>query len=1198
MGSSGADSPAPPGIRERANPGEPAGERRHSSFIEAVTRRPVAVTMFVLSLAVFGIVSFSKLSVDLLPDISYPTLTVRTAWPGAAPEDVEERVSEKIQEALSTLDDLVRSTSISRAGASDVLLEFEWDTPMTFAVHDVREKLDGVFLPDGAERPLILRYDPNLDPILRIGIRGPHGKASGSTEQREDELIQLRWLAENRVKRELEALEGVAAVQVHGGLEEEIRVRVDPFQLAALHVDPGELATRLARENINASGGSLHEGSAEFLVRTVNQFLDVQEIEELPVTRRGEGVIRVRDVARVERTYEKREVISRIGGAESVEVAVFREAGANIVELADRVKERVFGNEAQQRAAEELEAREKDEGRGATIGERNQVDFLAWNMRDDLALDLLSDQSTFIKDAVDDVKQSAWLGALLAVGVIWLFLGRPVTTFVVGISIPITLVVAFAPMFLADITLNIMSLGGLALAVGMLLDNAIVMIESVTRCREEGDHFVRAATRGTSEVFGAMVASTLTSIAVFAPIVFVSGIAGQIFGDQALTVVSTQLISLLVAVLLIPMLTSRRWLAGMASSDAPPPERPPRIGEGLPSWEGRIPGVPRNLSRLLLRIPVLRHGVLLMLVMAGKISVSEYVTSGLVVLGRLLLGLLGILILVLLLLGGLLLVLLRILFWPIDFIFQRSWNAVARSYAPLLRGALRHSWLVLLVSLALLALSFQRVSKLGVELLPEIHQGEFTAHVRLHVGSPLATTDAVLAELDERVRELPGVDSTALTVGIERETLSRDIEGPNTARLTVRLGENGSSAEREERITAWVRELLASHPAVEAVEIRRPTPFALEAPIAVEVKGYDLEALASTAAEVERRLHGVEGLTDIRSTLRPGYPEARITFDREKMLELGLDLSQVTSLVRDQVLGNVSTRFHEGEERIGIRVIGDEVVLDTLEALRALPINPSASSPVPLASVADIELVPGPAEIRRLSNTRAMVVSAASSGIDLGGLSKRIEAALSTMSVPEEVSVGLGGQKREMDEAITNMRFALLLAIFLVYVVMACQFESLLQPLVIMLTLPLAAVGVIFALELLEIPLSVVVFLGLILLAGIVVNNAIVLIDRINQMRASGLTVREAILEAGESRLRPILMTTATAVLGLLPMTGWLAGVPLIGSLGAGAGAEIRLPMAVTVIAGLSSSTLLTLFVIPVVYSLVAHRERRAPVPS
>ncbi len=1166
MGSSGSDSPGFPGPPETREQADPEGRGRHSTFIEAVTHRPVAVTMFVLSLAVFGMVSFSKLSVDLLPDISYPTLTVRTAWPGAAPEDVEERVSEKIQEALSTLDDLVRSTSISRAGASDVLLEFEWNTPMTFAVQDVREKLDGVFLPDGAERPLILRYDPNLDPILRIGLRAPPTKTSQSAEEREDELIQLRWLAENRVKRELEALEGVAAVQVRGGLEEEIRVRVDPFQLAALHVDTGELSARLAQENINASGGSLHEGSAEFLVRTVNQFRDVHEIEELPVTRRGEGVIRVRDVARVERTYEKREVISRIHGAESVEVAVFREAGANIVELAGRVKERVFGNEAQQRAARELEAREEDENAAgfATLSDRNQVDFLAWNMRDDLALDLLSDQSTFIEDAVDDVKQSAWLGALLAVGVLWLFLRQPRGTLVVGVSIPITLIVAFAPMFLADVTLNIMSLGGLALAVGMLLDNAIVMIESVTRCREEGDGLVRAAIRGTSEVLGAMVASTLTSIAVFAPIVFVSGIAGQIFGDQALTVVSTQLISLLVAVLLIPMLTSRRWLAGTGHAETrsdEPVERPPRLLAGL-SWRG-----------------------------------TGFVSSLLTVLGRALLKVLGLFLVLLAFAFKALGWALRLLLLPFDFLFNILWKAAARTYVPALRGALRHSWLVLLVSLALLGLSFQRISKLGVELLPETHQGEFTAHVRLAVGSPLEITDAVLTELDARVRELPGVDTTALTVGIEKETLSRDIEGPNTARLTIRL-DQGSSAEREERITAGVRELFASHPAIEAVEIRRPTPFALEAPIAVEIMGYDLEALAATAAEVERRMYGVEGLTDVRSTLRPGYPEARITFDREKMLELGLDLSRVTNLVRDQVLGNVSTRFHEGEERIGIRVVGDEVVLDTLEALKALPINPSSPSPVPLATVAEIELLPGPAEIRRLGNTRAIVVSAASSGIDLGGLSKRLETALSTMSVPEDVSVGLGGQKREMDEAITNMRFALLLAIFLVYVVMACQFESLLQPLVIMLTLPLAAVGVIFALELLQIPLSVVVFLGLILLAGIVVNNAIVLIDRINQMRAAGLAVRDAILEAGESRLRPILMTTATAVLGLLPMTGWLGWVPLIGSFGAGAGAEIRLPMAVSVIAGLSSSTLLTLFVIPVVYSLAARGERRALIPD
>ena len=1198
--------PNPPTDPRPTGAGAPRPQRG-TGWIDRLVRRPVAVTMFVLSMAVFGAVSFSKLRVDLLPEISYPTLTVRTSWPGAAPEDVEQRVSEKVQESLSTLDDLVRSTSISRAGASDVVLEFDWGTPMTFAVEDVREKLGGVFLPEGAERPLILRYDPNLDPILRIGVRSPPGQEGHSPEERLDELLRLRWLAENRIQRDLESLEGVAAVQIRGGLIEEIRVRVDPQRLSALHVDPDELAARLAAENINASGGSLREGSAEFLVRTVNQFRDVTEIEELPVARRGEGVIRVGDVARVERTHEKREVVSRIGGAESVEVAIYREAGANIVQVAKQVKEAVFGTEAQQKAAAELRAGQQSSG-PTTLGMRGSVDFLAWNMRSEAQMELLSDQSVFIEDAVNDVKGSAVLGAILSVGVIWLFLRRFSPTLIIGLSIPISVVVTFAPMFLSDVSLNIMSLGGLALGVGMMVDNAIVVLESVSRCRDEGDGILGAAVRGTNEVVGAVNASTLTTVAVFAPIVFVTGIAGQIFGDQALTVVSALTVSLVFAILFIPVLASRPWLAG---GKALPATRPPALTAGLSWKKGPLSASLALAGRLILsavhlalRLPVF------VLTLAGepraamawfRRSLAEPWAFALghgrerrSFLWRPLAFLLGALVCLIQLVVfcavlplSLGLFLVGLAFRLLGAVFGVLWSRAERFFPRVLASSLDHPWLVLGIAGLFLWLSTERVKDLGLDLLPEIHQGEFTAHVRLAAGSPLENTDEVMTELDQRVRALPGVTTTALTVGIEKETLSREIEGPNTARLLVRLGEEAHDAEEEERIAEQVRRLLAAHPAVEALEITRPTPFAIEDPIAVEVKGYDLAKLTELSQEVERRLAGIPGLSDVRSTLRPGYPEARITFDREKMLELGLDLGAVSNLVRNQVLGNVSTRFHEGDERIGIRVIGDEVVLDTLEALRELPVNPSAPNPASLQTVAEIVLEQGPAEIRRIGNTRAVVVSASGTGLNLGGMATRIENALASMTVPEDMTVQLGGQKREMDEAQESMRFALFLAIFLVYVVMASQFESLVQPLVILLTVPLAGVGVVLVLDLLGIPLSVVVFIGLILLAGIVVNNAIVLIDRINQLRARGLDMRAAVLDAAATRLRPIFMTAGTTVLGLLPMTGWLEKLPLLGRLGGGAGAEIRAPMAITVISGLTVSTLLTLVVIPVVYSLV-----------
>lgn len=1155
-------------------PREPA--QRATGLWALVADRPVAVLMLMVAFAVFGGVSLGKLPVDLLPEISYPTLTVRTTYRGAAPEDIEDRISVRLQEALSTLPSLVRSTSISRAETSDVVLEFDWGTPMTFAVQDVRDKLDGVFLPQGAERPLILRYDPNLDPILRIGLVSSD-KRSGA--DRVERLVQLRWLAEKRIKRELEAIPGVAAVQVRGGLEEEIRVRVDPFKMAAQSLDPALLAQRLAAENINASGGLIREGSTEYLVRTLNEFATLEELENLALVRRGDAVIRVRDVATVERTFAEREVSSRIGGLESVEIAVFREAGANIVALAEDVKKRVFGDEEQRKASAEIEKR--GPGQGANWGERERVDYVAWRYRDDVRFELLSDQSTFIRDAVNDVKDSAIVGSILTVLVILAFLRQIASTLIIAITIPASVIVTFAPMYLFDVSMNIMSLGGLALGVGMLLDNSIVVIESIARLREDGLSLREATIRGTREVASAMAASTMTSISVFAPIVFVHGIAGQIFGDQALTVVASQIISLGVGIVFIPMLVARPWVSEPFSARAQDDTLATlhALGSGE---EGALARVRALLTRAV-RWPFegwswKPASALAALPQVGARGVLTATGLVLALLAAVVFGVVK---------------LLALVFTPLRWLFDVAWRVSERAYVRVLNGSLAAPWLTLGVTGALFFLSVRRVDELGLELLPEIHQGEFTLHVATGVGNPLEATENVMRGLDERVRQLEGVATTALTVGVEKDALTREIEGKHTARLTVRLKPQALAS--EDAVIAQVRALFADHPSVRSIDVSRPTPFAIEAPIAVEVLGHDLERLTSVGREVHARLAAMPELTDVRSSVRAGFPELRVTFDRDKTLQYGLDLSAVTTLVRDQVLGNVSTRFTDGEEKIDVRVRGDEILLDDVERVMRLVVNPSSPTPVELRAVADIAPVQGPAEIRRIGNSRAVVVTAAGVGLDLGGLSEKIEASLADLELPDDVTVELGGQKREMDKARSSMQGALALALFLVYVVMACQFESLLQPLVILLTVPLALVGVVWVLLGLSIPISVVVFIGLILLAGIVVNNAIVLLDRINQNRDGGMALRAAISEAGETRLRPILMTATASVMGLLPMTGWLQGLPLIGELGAGEGAEIRAPMAITVVAGLIASTALTLVVIPVVYWLTERAlERRA----
>ncbi|MEM9802137.1 MAG: efflux RND transporter permease subunit, partial [Planctomycetota bacterium] len=804
-----------------------------------VATRPVAITMLMLALAVFGAVSFAKLPVDLLPEISYPTLTVRTSFPGAAPEDVEDRISVRLQEALATLPNLVETTSISRAGTSDVLLEFDWGTQMTFAVQEVRDRIDGVFLPADAEKPLILRYDPNLDPILRFGVAPP----AGSEADDEETLIRLRWLAERRIKRDLEGIRGVAAVQVRGGMEEEIRVRVDPFRMAALDLDPNVIGQRLAQENLNASGGVIREGSTDYLVRTLNEFESVEEIRDLAIAPVGDAIVRVRDVAVVDRTHAEREVVTKLDGREAVEVAIYREAGANIVDVADRVRAAVLGTPEQAELAQKYEGKDVED---VEWSDRRKLAFLGWNLRDEATLELLSDQSTFIADAVEEVKQSAVLGALFAVVVMWLFLRRVSQTLIIALAIPISVIVTFAPMFLLDVSLNIMSLGGLALGVGMLVDNAIVVIESITRCREEGDGIARAAVRGVSEVAGAITASTLTTVSVFAPIVFVEGIAGQIFGDQAVTVVSSLLVSLLVALLFIPMLASRSALAGvpveLSETDRARQER----GFFRSFYTAR-----RDEGLLAMVVGFVRGTAMLLAFLALRALKAIGIAVGAVV---------------------------YVVTLPIRLVFDALWRAVDGVYPHVLRAALALPIVVIGATAALGWYAYERAKTLGLELIPEVHQGEFTAFLALPVGTPIEDSEGVYTALDREVARLDRVDVTALTVGVEADTLTRDIEGEHTARLTVRLAD-GNGADAEEAVIGEVRTLVSEFPEMEMVDVRRPTPFALDSAVAVEIKGWDLGDLESTAARGAAQLRAHPPHTPVRTTGRPGYPPAPRTVD-------------------------------------------------------------------------------------------------------------------------------------------------------------------------------------------------------------------------------------------------------------------------------------------------------------------------------
>lgn len=1115
------------------------------SFYAFTATRPVAITMVVVATVVFGLVGLLRLPLNLLPDISYPSITIRTRYPGAAPQDVEERVSERVQESVSVIQGVRRVFSISRPEVSDVILEFDWGTRMVFAVSDVRERLDRVALPQETETPLVLRYDPSLDPVLTVGLTG-----AGS-------LVELRRIAEEEIERELGEIDGVAAVKLRGGDEEEIRIAIDEAALASYRIDVAVVGQRLRAENLNAAAGSIDEGNTEFLVRAVNEFQSVGEIEDMILERRGDVSIRVRDVARVRRVPQDKQVISRIGGSPCVLVDIYKEADGNIVDVCARVRDRLFGTAAQRAyvaagthllplpdAKPAARPGGPDTGpdlRTEKLRERQlRTDYLAFSLAPlGVNAQPLQDQSKFIASAVDDVRSAAVEGGLIAIIVIFLFLRRFTPTVIIAVSIPVSLIATFAPMFLSGITLNVMSLGGLALGVGMLVDNSIVVLEAISRYREQGMSRRAAAVLGVRSVAGAVIASTLTTVAVFFPIVFVEGMAGQLFRDQSLAVVYSLLMSLVVALFVIPMLATREMPHAVLTAE-PAGIRPGLLGRSL----GAIGRAGTGTAAAAVRT------VLWVWTLAGR------------------------------LLGAIL--------SPFVGTFHLGYSFVERMYAPMLRGALRARWLVLAIAGGMLAYAVIRVPSLGSEMLPEVHQGELFVDAFLRRDSTVERTDEVVTPIEAAIARLGDVESTFLASGVDREELNDSDQGEHSARILVRMKPARDRAGQEERVRDAIREIVRAEPRVQSYRFDRPSVLSFDAPMVVEVLGRDLVDLRMACEEVVSALAAIPGLRDVRSTLQRGNPEVSLRLDRDKLAALGLDLGSVIKTLQTKVLGEVPTRFAELERKIDMRVRLEQDDLATVARLLDINVNPAGSPVIPLASIAQVRRQEGPSEIRRLGNVRGAEVQAALVGFDVGSTQRRVEAALSGITLPRGVTARLGGQKDDMDRSLVSLRTALLLAVFLVYIVMASQFESIVQPLVILVSLPLGLVGVVLALDLLDLPISVIVLLGGIVLAGIVVNNAIILIDHINQLRAQGVAKLIAIADGAKTRLRPVLMTTLTTVVGLLPLTGWLAGIPGLG--GATEGLELRAPMAITIIAGLTASTLLTLIVIPVVYSLSDRR--------
>ncbi len=1128
-----------------------AGERpgaHGGGLVEFATRRRVTIAMCTVTLMLFGFIALGNLKVNLLPDLSYPTLTVRTEYTGAAPTEIETLISEPVEEAVGVVKNLRKLKSVSRTGQSDVVLEFAWGTNMDQASLEVRDKMEALNLPLEAKAPVLLRFNPSTAPIMRLVISAKNEAATDADAVRQ--LTELRRYADEDLKKKLEPVTGVAAVKVGGGLEDEIQVDIDQQKLAQLNLPIDTVIKRLKEENINISGGRLEEGSQRFLVRTVNQFADLDDIRNLLVTTQGSNgsaadaamqqmfaiaastgsdaavaaasaaqsasssssstvangmPVRLKDVASVRQGYKEREAIIRLGGKEAVELAIYKEGDANTVATAAAL--------------------------------RTKLEQIKGQIPGDAELTTIEDQSRFIEHAISDVKKDAVIGGLLAILIIFLFLRDGWSTFVISLSLPVSIITTFFFMGQMGLSLNVMSLGGLALATGLVVDDSIVVLESIAKARERGLGILQAAIAGTREVSMAVVASTLTTIAVFLPLVFVDGIAGQLFRDQALTVAIAIAISLLVSMTLIPMLSSLKGRPPLAF-----PEEPAHASwQPEQRWLKPVAGSRRGVGALV-RWTCFGVAWAVIRVSRGVAAVVGPVMR------------------------------------KASDVAMKPYAGAERGYLKLLPGALHHPGKVLgLAGLAFVA-TLALVPMLGADLIPQLAQDRFEMTAKLPAGTPLKQTDALVRELqlahakDGQIASLYGVSGSGT-----RLDASPTESGENIGKLTVVMA-GGGDARTEAAITERLRDSMKQHPGVQ-VDFARPALFSFSTPLEVELRGQDMATLEHAGQALAAMLRNNPHYADVKSTVEEGFPEIQIRFDQERAGALGLTTRQIADVVVKKVRGDVATRYSFRDRKIDVLVRAQEGDRASVDSIRRLIVNPGSSRPVTLDAVAEVVATNGPSEIHRADQTRVAVVSANLRDIDLGGAVREVQDMVAQQPLGAGVGMHIGGQGEELAESARSLIFAFGLAIFLVYLVMASQFESLLHPFVILFTIPLALVGAILALMLTGKPISVVVFIGLILLVGLVTKNAIILIDKVNQLRESGVPKQQALVEGARSRLRPIIMTTLCTLFGFLPL-----------AVAMGEGAEVRAPMAITVIGGLLVSTLLTLIVIPVVYDLLDRR--------
>ena len=1030
-------------------------------------QRPITIIMAFLGITLVGVISWQRLRLELLPSLNIPQITVVTSYENTPPEEMESLVTKPIEGALAGVSNVKRVQSVSREGVSLVTLDFNWGTEMNFASLDVREKLDLIrdALPRDVKSPVVMKYDPSTLPVIVLNVSG------------EVSPLELRKIAQDEIKRDLERIEGVASAMVTGGLEREILVSVDQGRLMAHRIPLNGLLEELRNANFNFPGGKIETRYTDLRIRTLGEFEKIEEMEGVVVGRgTGNAPVYLRDVAVVEDTHKEPRSISRVNGKGSVVISVLKAADANTVQVAE--------------------------------GVHREMERINKQLRPRAEVTLAYDQSRFIKTSIRDLRDDGILGGILAFLVILFSMKNLGAALIIATALPISILTTFSLMFAKGMTLNLMSLGGLALGIGDVMDSGIVVLENTDRLRGEGTGARVAILKGADEMRRPVMASIFSHIVIFLPILFVRGISGQFFIQLALTISFSLIVSLFVAFTLIPTLEAYQF---GRMNDAMLPEGKASHGRGPMAWA------------------------------------SSFLS-------------------------------------PLFNLAEKGIGLSRQSYERTLRWALDRPGRVLLLALVALALSLVLLAGVGREFIPKADQGQFVIKVTAPPSSSLAATDQSVDRIEKLLLGMPEIERVVSSVG---STLDEGIgfqtesTGLNTAQIMVTLRDRSKRKRSVDEIVSELRSKAAAWKEITVEYILQQDILQFsrqlgKTPEFLEIKGDERETLRKLSEEVMEKMREVKGLTDIEWSLGQEGPEIRVEVDRLRAASLQLTTKDIAETLRTAIEGTVASQFREEDKEIDVRVRlreGDRRGLPDLE--RILVYTPARES-VSLSSVARVVEGRSPGEIRRRDQSRVIVLAANLTGRKLDQCTEELERKLQTVRFPEGYSYRFTGEVEEMRESSRSLIFALAFAVLIVYMILASQFESLLYPFIILFSIPLSVVGVALALLITQKTLSLGVYIGAILLAGIVVNNAIILLDCVIQLRREGRPLREALIEAGKLRFRPILMTAATTVLGTLPL-----------GLSWGEGAEIRSPMAIAIVGGMMTSTILTLVIVPVVYLTV-----------